>query len=203
MEVSPFFYIFVPMNARKIVVLLVLSMLCFTSKAQNGNGFGFGLRAGVNMSDFTGSTGSIRSSFFGGAFVDYTIKRFGFELGVYYSEQGSSGIATTEVAGNRVNYKIDYIQAQLLAKYQVFNGFRVFVGPESGFLTSARRTYGNVSEKLSNIAKYDLSVVAGVGYSFTFGLDVAASYSRGVFDMFTDASRANTSLFRVTVGWRF
>lgn len=191
------------MNLKKIVAIFALSVFCVSSFAQNGDGFGFGVRAGINMADFTGSTGASRVGFFGGVFGDYTIKRFGFELGLYYSEQGADNIVEQGIAGNRNNYRFDYLNLQLLVKYQVFNGFRVFIGPQFSYLLNAKRSNDSYTEPFKAVMGSDLGITAGVGYTFTFGLDLAASYSRGFFDIFKDDRLAYSSTFRVTAGWRF
>ncbi|MEG1413964.1 MAG: porin family protein [Mucinivorans sp.] len=188
---------------RKILIIAVFCSFAFGASAQNGNGLGGGVRVGVNMADLTKSTGRIRAGLSAGLFVDYTIKRFGFEAGLYYSEQGSFNVAEQSIAGNRADYKLDYLDLQLIAKYQVFNGFRVFLGPNAGYVVAARRSYANITEGISNITPWDVGVVGGVGYTFRFGLDVAASYTHGFIDVFQDSRTSYTSMFKVTVGWNF
>lgn len=195
---------------KSILVLIAVTSSLF-GVAQNGDGFGFGVRAGLNLADYSGSTGTSRLGFAGGVFGDYTIKRFGLEAGVYYSEQGSLDVITQGVYSFKSDYRFDYVSIQLLAKYQIFNGFRIFAGPEGGYLIKSTKSYiedqtvGRVTDKLNNINKWDLGVVAGVGYTFSFGLDLSASYSRGFLNLFQDATQKKgyTSMFRVTVGWHF
>ncbi len=187
---------------RKFFIAIV--MLIFSSSslfAQNGDGFGFGAKAGLNLADFTGSTGAARVGFVGGAFIDYNIKRFGFELGVYYSQQGSDGVLLDGF--NRYNYQLDYLNAQLLVKYQLFNGFRVFIGPQLGYLINSTRKANGITEQYDNINKMDLGINAGVGYTFRFGLDLSASYTRGLTNLFITDRTAYNSTFRVSVGWIF
>lgn len=168
--------------------------------AQHGNGFGYGVKAGINISDLTNSTGASRIGFVGGAFVDYSIERFGFELGFYYTEQGSNDVID---AFTRTDYHFDYINAQILAKYQIFTGFRVFIGPQGGYVINSTAQYDDTKVEYNGIAKWDIGVVAGIGYTFKIGLDLSASYSRGFTDVFTDDRTAYNSIFKVSVGWIF
>lgn len=202
MIVSPFFYIFVVM-IKKLLFTALLCIIVQGAVAQNGNGLGGGIRAGLNLSDFTGSTGSSRAGISAGLFVDYTINRFGFEAGLYYSEQGSFGVAEQSIVGNRANYNLDYISLQLLVKYQIFNGFRVFLGPNAGYLINSKMSYGSVNQHIDYIAPWDIGIVGGVGYTFRFGLDVAASYTHGFIDLFKTERKSYTSMFKITVGWNF
>ena len=172
--------------------------------AQNGNGLGGGVRAGVNFADFTSSTGVGRVGLRAGAFVDYSISRFGFELGAFYSEQGSFGTAPeTSVTGSRVDYRFDYLNAQLLVKYQLFTGFRIFLGPQGGYLLNAERSYAEVREPYGEVNKWDFGLTGGVGYTFRCGLDLSAGYTHGLVDVFSSSRYAATSIFHISVGWHF
>lgn len=194
---------------KKILVLVIF--VCATTIstfAQNGNGVGLGARIGLTAADFTGSTGESRVGFVGGLFVDYSISRFGFEAGLYYSQQGSFKVADMRGDDNRADYKLDYLDLQVLVKYQIFNGFRVFAGPSVGFLLNSTISYKDgaqsVTQKISTVRKYDVGIVGGAGYTFRFGLDVAASYTYGFSDLFLPTNKeAHTSMFKVTVGWSF
>lgn len=193
---------------KKTITLWTLCALMLasiqTAMAQNGNGLGGGVRAGINFADFTGSTGTGRVGLRVGAFADYSIKRFGFELGLFYSEQGSFGAAPeTTVTGARVNYRLDYLYAQLLVKYQLFTGFRLYVGPQAGYLLNSEWSYPGVREPFNGVNKWDIGLTGGVGYTFKFGLDISAGYTHGVVDLFSTSRYSNTSLFSVSVGWHF
>lgn len=197
------------MKFLKVFVVVVILTMPLASKAQNGDGFGGGVRAGINLADYTSSTGKGRAGFFGGVFGDFTIKRFGLEAGLYYSQQGSFGVVSQGVLDYKSDFEMDYVAIQFLAKYQIFNGFRVYAGPQGSYLVNSTHSYTNpttlesIREKNNNVNSWDVGIVAGVGYTFSFGLDVAASYSRGFLDLFKDSSKGYTSMFRVTVGWHF
>lgn len=189
---------------KKIFFSVLLGVATVITSAQNGNGFGGGVRTGINFSEFTGSTGSGRVGFRVGAFADYSIERFGFELGAFYSEQGSFGAAPeTTVSGVRVDYRFDYINANLLVKYQLFTGFRIYLGPQVGYLINSEWGYDGVRETIAGINKWDFGVTGGVGYTFKFGLDISAGYMHGLMDLFLSERFSNTSIFSVTVGWHF
>lgn len=186
---------------KKVLTLLCICLMSSTVLfAQNGNGFGYGVKAGINLSDMTNSTGSGRVGFVGGAFVDYSIERFGLELGFYYSEQGSNGVLD---AYEHVDYHFNYINAQLLAKYQIFNGFRVFAGPQGGYIIKSTVQYEEHKEEYNNVAKWDIGITAGIGYTFKMGLDLSASYTRGLTNIFIDDRTAYNTTFKVSVGWVF
>lgn len=201
---------FCAMKFFKVIIIgVIIALMPVSVYAQNGDGLGFGAKAGVNLADVTNTSGTGRVGFVGGVFVDYTIKRFGFELGGYYSQQGTYNVVTQGVLDNKSNYDMDYIAIQLLAKYQIFSGFRIYAGPQTNALVNSIYSYKSmetaqwVRSKNNNINVWDWGMVAGVGYTFKFGLDLSASYSRGFTDVFKDSMKGYTSTFRVTVGWHF
>lgn len=188
---------------KKWVIIAILSLLSLSTIAQNGSGLGVGIRAGVNLSDFTSSTGRARAGFAGGLFLDYNISRFGFELGVNYSEQGSLGVVQSGTLGNSTDFMLDYVNAQLLVKYQVFNGFRIFIGPQASYLVSSIQMKNGRDEPINYINAWDYGVRGGVGFTFKFGLDISASYNHGFSDIFLDDRTSYTSMFTINLGWRF
>lgn len=191
---------------KKFIFLFLLTLLTsVTSFAQNGDGFNFGARCGVTISDFTGSAGETRSGFQSGAFIGYDFKGFGVEFGTYYSEQGSYNMLDGYY---RYDCHLDYVSFQFLAKFRIFNGFRLFIGPQASSLVNSsyisRDTYYYDSYTYTeNINGFDLGIIGGVGYTTSFGLDFSASYSHGFNNIFINDRTAYNTTFCVSVGWVF
>lgn len=188
---------------KKWIIIALLALTPIVSAAQYGNGLGIGARAGLNLADFTGSTGKGRPGFVGGVFLDYNISRFGFELGVNFAQQGSLGVVQSGVENYAVDYMFDYTNAHLLVKYQIFNGFRIYLGPQVNYLVSATEKRNGINSSVDYINKWDVGIKAGVGFTFKFGLDISASYTHGFYDMFQTSRTAYNSVFAISVGWRF
>ncbi|MFI3298961.1 MAG: porin family protein [Rikenellaceae bacterium] len=193
---------------KKIITLLAVSLMCSLSAFSQddyGKGFNYGVRAGVNVADFTSSNGSSRTGLKAGAFVDYNFKRFGLELGAYYSQIGSDDIVTQGVVGNKLDNHLDYIDVAFLAKWRIFNRFRIFVGPQGGCLVNANIIYsdGTKQDVSDSTHPLILSAVGGVGYTFSFGLDLSASYSHGLTPIFDATTKNYNTTFNVSAGWRF
>lgn len=189
---------------KKTFFLLILTLATSVAAfSQNNSGFNFGGRVGVTISDFTNSAGEVRTGVQSGAFVGYNISRFGLELGAYYSEQGSYNIID---GYNRYDYNLDYINFQLLAKLRVFNNFRIFAGPQASTLISSsfvtRDSYSATSYS-TYINEFDLGITAGVGYTASFGLDISASYTQGLNNLFKYDRTGYNTTFCISVGWVF
>ncbi len=97
-----------------------------------------------------------------------------------------------------------------MAKFKVSDGFSVEVGPQVGFLLSAKDEYesdGDSGEE--DIKEYfkgtDLGVNVGVGVALESGLNFGARYCLGVsniWDEESDDSNQN-GVFQFSVGFSF
>lgn len=197
------------LRTNLILLLTTLTLLCThtVSYAQMQKGFGFGVRGGVNFSDYTGSTGDSRIGFLAGVYTDYYVApKFGLELGAYYSSQGTINNIEPGTLSGRVDNLIDYAQLQFGIKWHFIQGFRVFATAQGGLVVNAKKRFYADDLKqvvpLEGINKFDVGIVAGVGYTFRFGLDLQASYVRGFIPVFNDGGNF-TSNYRLTIGWRF
>ncbi len=159
---------------KKIIITLVF----FGSTTAFAQKFEIGVKAGVNISDFSG-TGSWQnaktSSLIGlhaGGFISFFIgNNFAIQPEVLFSSQG----AKFESASHSENIKIAYINIPVLLKYRATGGFYVEAGPQIGFKAS------ETSSSIDSLAKStDLSIAAGLGYHTKMGLGIGARYTAGL-----------------------
>ncbi|WP_144963082.1 porin family protein [Gillisia sp. Hel_I_86] len=90
----------------------------------------------MNFANLNGNAENvdIRTSFHLGLVVEIPVEEsFYFAPEVLYSSQG----AKFSDEGFDGNFKLDYIQIPLVARYYVSNGFSLEAGPQIGFLTSS------------------------------------------------------------------
>lgn len=191
---------------KRIVLLLVLSFVATVATAQV-KGFGFGPRVGVNLADYLNSPGESRPGLYAGAFADYNFtKRWGIETGLYYSQLGSAGNSEYGYA-KRTIHQFDYLSVPLMAKFNFLGGFRAMLGAEGLFLMSAHRKMkgdDGLRERMEDIRSSNIALTVGAAYLFRFGLDISASYSKGLYSVRQDIEKStNPTYFRVAVGWRF
>jgi len=177
--------------------------------AQEKAGFGVGVRAGMNFSDLTSITGNPRIGFNAGLFGDYYFSRnFGVELGVFYSQQGNLDNNIARYGTTDTDYKINYLSFPLVVNYRIFNRFRIFAGPQIVIMLDSKIKPSVPGGIWREVKGHDLSGIAGVGYTFPFGLDISVSYTFGftnIFHSYTGSQGGNshTSMFRMNFGWRF
>lgn len=194
-----------------IFTLMMISLMCSINESQAADRkFGYGLKIGLNVADYTNSRGTPRYGLYGGAFVDYNFHRlFGMETGLFYSQQGSNSVSESGYIGF-TQHKFDYLSIPIYFKYYLIPGFRIFAGPQASIMISAKRNYRTdegswTVANMKGVNNYDLSVVAGVGYNFSFGLDLGVSFTYGLSQLKINSvgGKHNTSMVRVTAGWRF
>ena len=138
-----------------------------------------GLKAGANISNFTGGDFSeVKKKslvgFYGGAFLNFWLgNNFSIQPEALISTQG----AKIEEDGATRNYKLSYITIPVMAKYKSNGGFYVEAGPQVGFKISESIPDQTVETFAKNL---DLSIGAGVGFQSASGFGIGARYLAGL-----------------------
>lgn len=152
-----------------------------------------------SMLDFTDgmvSTNS-RTGFYGGASVNVPLgAQFSVEPGLYYAQkgyemQGDFAIKGLDFLGANAKAKLNtqYIDLPLLLKADM-GGLQIFAGPQISYLVNAdlKTTAGALGINLfsrsmdatDNFNRWDAAVTGGVGYQFSNGVNIRASYDHGL-----------------------
>ena len=162
-----------------------------------------------------------RTGFFAGVNADIPItENFSIEPGLYYSQKGYDmkgdfGIKGIEFLGAnaKASLQTQYVELPVLLKGN-FGGFQVFAGPQVSYLAQAnlKTTAGILGINLLNktmdasdqFNRWDAGVTGGIGYQFTNGMNIMASYDYGL--MKVDANQ-NVNAFnraiKVGIGMNF
>jgi len=123
------------MKKQLLSICIVLGTMAF---AQFSDGPRFGLKAGGNLSSFTGSDSKSKIGFYAGAFVNVPLSEaFSIQPEVVYSQQGAKAkdqyyfgaIAVTDM-----KQTLGYINVPVMVQYNATPKFYLEVGPEFGFL---------------------------------------------------------------------
>ena len=141
----------------------------------------FGLKTGLNLSDIVmtnyinpdvESDLRIKTGLLAGFFVNGRVKeRIGLAAELLYSDKGVR-------ANNTIH--LHYITLPLLIQYELAGNIRAEIGPEVGYMFSARSEIGNESTTYNN--KVDLSLDGGFRFSIS-RLIVGIRYCVGVFSV--------------------
>jgi len=141
--------------------------------------FELGVKAGANISNFTGASNAadVKAKtlvgFHGGGFVSLFVGDiFAIQPEVLFSTQG----AKIENTGGSTDYKLDYINIPVMLKVRTPGGFFVEAGPQIGF--KVHETHYGTSEDFAKST--DFSIAGGLGYHSSIGLGIGARYTAGI-----------------------
>jgi len=223
-------------------LLLLTAIAVFGFNLADAQDVKFGAKAGINLSKISvnqsdGFEFRSKPSFHLGGFVELVIsEKFSFQPELIYSSQGTkSELVETFDSGidfEQYEYKSDitfeYLNIPLMAKFYAVKGLSLEVGPQIGFLLSAKDDYEEI-ETFSNgedtvvdsfsgsddikefVKNTDFGLNFGLGYQLDNGLLFGARYNVGLSNISDDNEdaeeedefRISNRVFQVSVGYRF
>lgn len=141
----------------------------------------FGIKAGMNLSDVVmtnyidpdvESALDLKLGLHAGGYVSGAVsERVGISGELLYSDKGVKGVS---------NIHLHYVTIPILAQYRLTDHLSGELGPEPGYLFSARSNHGSVSNTYNN--KFDLSLDAGLRLD-AGNFRIALRYCAGVFSV--------------------
>lgn len=160
---------------KMIIVLAAALIVTATTHAQN---FEPGIKAGVNISNFTGGDfNTVENNslvgFHAGGLLRFRFNKVVLQPEVLFSTQG----AKLKDSLDESDYKISYINVPVMLQYETDGGFYVEAGPQFGFKVSEDIP----NSTIDNFAKStDVSIALGLGYISKIGLGIGGRYTVGV-----------------------
>lgn len=171
---------------KKIILSIVL---CTAFGFSNAQSIRFGVKGGLNVSNFTGYQEDVKSltGFHIGGFTELKVgKKFAIQPEFLFSTQGT----TVEGFDGNSNssIKLNYINIPVLAKYYITDAFTVEAGPQIGFLLSAKNQGDDVHDLYKTL---DFGLNIGCGYEFTDNIALGVRYTFGLTNV-ADNSELST-----------
>ncbi|MCT4698875.1 porin family protein [Tenacibaculum haliotis] len=193
---------------KKVLLTIAIVAAGFTVNAQEVT---FGAKAGLNIANVSGDgidDNDARTSFHIGAVAEIEISdKFSVQPELVYSAQG----AKTKMEGIDVTMALDYLNVPVMAKYYVAEGFSLELGPQIGFLMSAKMKAEVGGESVEEDIKDDYKMKSvdfglnfGAGYKLESGLNFSARYNLGLSKISDiEDSTGKNGVFQVSVGYNF
>jgi opacity protein-like surface antigen len=163
----------------------------------------FGIKAGVNYANQTGSDITVNStnyqtdaitSFHAGLIAEIKlVDSFAIQPELLYSTQG----ATYKNAGEEFRNELGYLSIPVLAKINLNKFVSLELGPQASFLLSERNNFD-----VKDANTFDFAVVGGLGLNITKNLFIQGRYGLGLTDASKDAQVKN-SVVQVSAGIKF
>ena len=175
----------------------------------------FGAKVALNVASVTGDVED-PSSYIGfqiGGFAEFKLsEKFAIQPELMYSAQGGKESGEIEDGFDAdFTHKLGYINIPIMAKYYVAKSFSLEVGPQIGFLTSAKGKIEAEGESVEVDMKdfynsVDFGVNFGAGYDFTEKLSAGLRYNLGlsnIADFEGEDFTVKNGVFSVSVGYKF
>lgn len=155
--------------------------------AANAQEMKFGVKAGVQNTNFTGDMDSdAQTSFYVGGLVDLTVsEKFHVQPELLYSMEGADKAS------------VSYLRIPIMAKYFVADAFSIQAGPSIAFKVAADDTVDD------GIKSMDFGLGLGLGYDITENIFVDARYNLGLANISEGAGDTKNTGIQVGVGYRF
>lgn len=158
---------------------IILSiMACMIFGFVNAQSTRFGVKAGLNISNFTGYQEDVKSltGFHVGGFAEIKVaKKFAIQPEFLFSTQGT--IIEGYDGDSNTTLKLNYLNIPVLAKYYITDAFSVEAGPQIGFLLSAKARGEDIHELYQST---DFGLNLGCGYNFTENISIGFRYTIGL-----------------------
>ncbi len=192
-------------------IVLVLAIIAATTYAADAQ-IRFGLKAGLNGYDFKGDDLDDYETKLGlhfGGLVNIPVsENFSIQPELLYSDEGGK----YSESGYTDKYNLSYLNIPILAQLNTSSGFYAEVGPQVGFLLSAKNKWEYEGEEDSEDVKeyfkgINFSAAIGAGYRHSSGFGIGARYNLGLANVLdedtTEGSSAKLSGFQVGVSFLF
>ncbi len=196
---------------KKTFLLLVIAIVGVSTSSNAQEYWNFGVKGGVNFTNMTSDgfeDNKSRTGFHLGVLAEIPVSdRFSVQPEVLYSTQG-----TEDERPNFTNeYKLDYIQVPLIAKFYLIDGLALEAGPSFNFLVNEEYKFDNGALDLeadSELAStFEFAGAFGASYKFNNGFFVNGRYVQGFTDAFDsdsfDDDAINNNGFQLGVGFQF
>ena len=192
---------------KKILIVFVFAL--FVSLQSNAQaGFRLGIKGGLNFANVDADIDTdSRTGFHAGAFATIKLTKLAIQPEIILSKQGSN----LDLNGTDLESNFTYVNVPVLLKLYLIGGFNLQVGPQFGFLASAKQDvadqFGDINEGVDVKDAFkgtDVSVGLGAGLDLPFGLTADVRYNLGLSDIndIEAQSEVNNQVFQISVGYR-
>ena len=178
---------------KKIYLFIAILVISLSVDAQelskNGSNFKGGIRLGLTTSQISGDdlSGFNKLGAYAGGFTNFPISKTGYwniQMEMNFIMKGSS---TPPRKPNNPHFynvytlNLFYTETPFLVKCLLFKGFEVEAGPSINFLfASTEKGPGGSNIKGRPFRIFELSIIAGISYTFKEHWGISARYSNSI-----------------------
>lgn len=200
---------------KKMILMAAIMLSSVSAFAQNEVGqFTLQPKVGINFANLTGDGTKGKVGFVGGLEAEYGIaENFGLTLGAMYSMEGAklddvdAILNGVEVHGAKDNFNFAYLNVPVMLQYYVVPGLAVKAGAQFGFRMSAKEKISkdgnsaNINIK-DGVEGFNFAIPVGISYEYK-NVVLDGRYIFGATKSFKNVEKNKTSLFQITLGYKF
>jgi hypothetical protein len=193
---------------KKFLLITLVALLGIaTANAQ----IKFGAKAGMNLTTITDDDeAEFKFGFHVGGFAEFVLnERISLQPELLYSTQGATSSYSSDGLNVDETVSLDYINVPVLLKVNIAGGLSAEVGPQIGFLLSAKAKEEamGVSASVSikdECKKFDVSAAIGLSYTFAEKFVASARYNLGLTNLPKDEEfKSKNSAIQISFGYKF
>lgn len=196
---------------KKLLLFLIVTVVTVGAYAQ---GHSYGVKAGVNITKIRFERGSEPVvGYVLGAYYNYALpKVVSFETSVLFSSEGykykEDRYLPIAGAFYEVSERLYFINIPIIAKFRVYKGIDLFIGPQVGFNVGSKNACKELINPYINYTTANLSGVIGAGYNFNCGFNVNLNYNFGLTNIISSSPLhgpldANLNTWQFILGYEF
>nr|WP_314839892.1 porin family protein [uncultured Flavobacterium sp.] len=204
---------------RKIILTVAAVCAFGFANAQEAK---FGIKGGLNLATFAGDTDGLdlksKAGLNVGGFVEVKLsEKVSLQPELLYSMQGAKTddfevVVDNQIYTGDVSINLSYLNIPVMMKYYAAEKFNLEVGPQIGFLLSAKtvaKVNSNEAEEdvKDNFESVDFGLNFGAGYDFTKNISAGLRYNLGLANIGKteagDDSKITNSVLSLSLAYKF
>lgn len=189
-------------------ILILACLIVSVGMMQKANGqaqVAVGIKGGLNFAKVDESGANSKTGINAGAFALFKLSKIGIQPEILFSRQG---FKTPSTFGD-LKSSINYVNIPIILKLYTVAGINLQVGPQFGFVTSAKSEFpvtsgSSTTDIKDEIKGSDLSLALGLGWDLPFGLTIDGRYNLGLSDI-NDSGTSETiknQVIQISVGYK-
>lgn len=190
-------------NSKKLIFAsLALSFMTFTSVQAQENVAKFGVKGGVNFSNFYTDNvddNNVLTGFNVGLFAKMPIaENIALQPEISYTGKGAELVYNNAFVSGTAQFKLDYIEVPLLLVVNITKNFNVHAGPYVAYMISGKTTNKSDSGSynfednidVDDFNRFDAGVAGGIGLDLD-PISFGVRYNYGLTQIGKDDSSSN------------
>jgi hypothetical protein len=197
---------------RISTVALAITVLIISNVSAQESAFG--IKGGLNLTNLSvndpETSYNTRAGYHAGIFFRERFSKVAIQPEILLSTMSTDVETNFDRSLDKYKDSFTYLSIPIMVKFYLLGGLNIHAGPQFSFLLDGDRkgkdVLGSYSYDIKDYYKSsDVSVSAGAGWDFAFGLSFDFRYNLGIKDIndVAGGEAAKSRVFQLSLGWNF